>query len=242
MKGICTMNLKKLGMTLFVVLALGAVMASSALAAAVPKAATWRTGAGGTVLTGEESVSSTGSGELITNVGTTTLVLKSTGLSCVSCKIKNESGNAVGTGSLKFTGVTVVKPANCVVENAAGEVGVVNTVPLNVNAGFMGGAGSGNTVRFKPASGTEFTTVFLEGPSCSIAGPYEVKGEVFVRSNNATGVYELNQTVTSSGLINEEGSGVTNALTFGTEIAKLEGTGTFTLSGGKKGTVFGTHE
>jgi hypothetical protein len=117
----------------------------------------------------------------------------------------------------------------------------VETVELQVNAGFMGGAGSGNTVLFKPKGTTELTTVELvDGSgSCSIAGPYEVKGEVFVRSNNATGTYAASQTVTASGAINAEGGG---SLTFGAEPAELNGTGTFALSGAKKGTVFGTHE
>jgi hypothetical protein len=86
------MRLKKLGMTLFVVLALGAVMASSALATAVPKAATWRTGSGGTVLTGLESVSSTGSFNITTNIGSTLVDLTATGLECIGCVIENSAG------------------------------------------------------------------------------------------------------------------------------------------------------
>jgi hypothetical protein len=104
--------------------------------------------------------------------------------------------------------------------------------------------GGNNTVLFVPAVGEEFTTVHLiaGSGSCPISGFYTVEGEVFVRSNNATGVYAVEQTVTSSGAINAEGSGKANALLFGEEPAELNGTGTFKLSGAKKGTVFGTHE
>jgi hypothetical protein len=175
----------------------------------------------------------TGSGELVTRVGLTTLVLKYTGLSCVGCEIENFGGNAFGHGVLRFTGVTAVKPSTCAVPG-----GEIETVELIADAGYMGGAGSGNTVLFEPAASTEFTTVFLEGPSCSIAGPYEVKGKVFMRTNNATGVYAANQTVTSSGAINADGGG---SLEFGVEAAELNGTATFLMSGTKAGQPFGTH-
>jgi hypothetical protein len=232
------MNLKKLGLALVVVCALGALVASSAFAAATQKNATWRTGSTGTVLTGSETVKASGSGELVTTVGETPLVLKSAGLECLECKVENSSGNAIGSGKLKFTGVTVSTPATCAVSG-----GSVTTLALKINAGYMG-AGTTNYVLFQPNSGTTFATVTLTAGSgsCPLSGSYIVSGKDFVQSNNATGVYEVNQTVQSSGTINSEASGEATPLKFGSKEAKLNGSGTFAFSGGKAGTVFGTHE
>jgi hypothetical protein len=252
------MRLKKLGTALVVVLALGAVMAGNAFAGvAFEEAATWRTGEAGTVLSGSESVTSTGSGELITKVGETPLVLKSTGLECIECTIKNEEREilegekkvkksvAVGNGKLKFTGVTVASPSACAVSG-----GSVTTVPLEVTAYFMNTRDFikegkeftelQNWVLFHPASGNTFATVTLTKGTgtCPISGSYIVSGTVFVKSNNSTGVYAVNQTVTSSGTLNAEAGG---SLKFGEASAELNGTGTFSLSGAKKGEVFGTH-
>jgi hypothetical protein len=225
------MNLKKLGITLYLVLALGVVMASSAFGEAIPEAATWRTGSGGTVLTGSETVNSTGSGELVTHVGGTLLALKATGVECKGCKIENSGGNAVGSGVLNLTGVTVVKPSTCAVEG-----GHIETEVIDFTHYYMGG-GWWFTV-IKPLSGTVFTTVHLVKGSgaCAISGFYTVEGRVFTRANNATGVYAVSQTATSSGAINAEGGG---ELLFGEESAELNGTATFSLSGAKKGQVFG---
>jgi hypothetical protein len=237
------MNVKKFGTALVVILALGAVMASSAFAAAEEKAAPWQVFKEikeekevFAPLAESETVSSTGSGELVTTVGETPLVLKSTGLECLECKIENSGGKSIGTGKLKFTGVTVSSPATCAVSG-----GAVTTLALKVNAGFMGGAGSGNTVLFQPSSGSTFATVTLkEGSgSCPLSGSYIVSGKVFVRSNNSTGTYAVSQTVTSSGAINAEGGG---ELKFGSKAAELNGTGTFSLSGKRSGQKFGTHE
>ena len=177
------MKLKKLGTALVVVLALGAVMVSSASAAAVTEDATWRTGAAGTVLTTVESVNTTGSGELVTEVGSTKLVLKATGLECLSCTVQNTGGTAVGAGKLKFTGVTVVTPAPCAVAG-----GSVTTTALNLKADYMGVAGptaSNNAALFVPVEGTRFATVELvKGTgACALAGSYPVTGSQYVSTN-----------------------------------------------------------
>jgi hypothetical protein len=215
-------------------------MASSAFAVAEEEAATWRTGESGTALTGSETVSSTGSGELVTTVGETPLVLKSTGMECIECKIENSGGKAVGSGKLKFTGVTVSTPATCAVSG-----GAVTTLALTFTWFYMGTwhpAGGGSFrwwwLWIHPNSGTTFATVTLkEGSgSCPLAGSYIVSGNVFAHPTNETGAYAKEQTVTSSGTLNAEGGG---ELKFGTKNAELNGTGTFALSGAKKGSVFG---
>jgi len=232
------MKLKKLGMALFVVLALGAIAVSSASAAAVTEDQTWTIE--GVTLSGSESVTSTGSGTLVTKVGTTPLELESTGINCVSCTISNSGGSAVGSGSLEFTGVKVKTPATCAARNPGGTVGIIKTTPLNVKADYM--IGTSNYILFTPATPSLFTELeLLKGSGgCAISGKYLVTGEVFVKSNNGTGVDEVTQAVTSSGKINEEASGKTNALQFGGVAAELNGTASFVLSGTNKGKKFGT--
>ncbi len=138
------MILKKLGMSLVVVLALGAVMASSAFATASTEAKVWKVGTteGGTsTLTGTKAVtiekkSGSTNPTLTTKVGGTELVLQATGIECQSCTITNESatksGVATGTGKIKFTGVTVVKPSTCAVTG-----GAVTSNTLFVEAHYM---------------------------------------------------------------------------------------------------------
>lgn len=60
---------------------------------------------------------------------------------------------------------------------------------------------------------------------------------MFVRRNNATGVYAENQTVTSSSAINAGGG----ELKVGAKSAELSGTGTVALLGTRSGQKFGTH-
>jgi hypothetical protein len=191
-------------------------------------------GAGGTVLSGSETVSSTGSGELVTTVGETPLVLKSTGLNCLECRIENSGGLAGGSGKLEFTGVTVATPSTCAVSG-----GKVTTLALTSRHWF-------HIFHFwytgyRPRTGTTFATVTLkEGSgSCPLSGSYIVSGSVWVRGNNETGVYAVSQTFTSSGTINSEAGG---ELKFGSKNAELNGTGTFSLSGAKNGEVYGVHE
>jgi hypothetical protein len=233
------MKLKKLGMVLFVILALGAIAVSSASAAATTEDQTWTIE--GVTLSGSESVSSTGSVTLITKVGTTKLELNATGINCLSCTISNSGGSAVGSGTLEFTGATVETPPTCKVKNPSGTTGIIKTKALEVKADYM--IGTANYILFKPAGTSSlFTEVELvKGTGgCPIAGPYTVTGEVFVKSINGTGVDEAIQKVESSGAINDEASGKTEPLLFGGMKAELIGTASFALSGTNKGKKFGT--
>jgi hypothetical protein len=233
------MKLKKLGMTLFVVLALGAIAVGSASAAAVTEDQTWTIE--GVTLSGAESVSSSGSATLKTTVGTTPLTISATGINCLSCTISNSGGSAVGAGILEFTGVTVETPATCAARNVGGTTGIIKTKSLEVKADYM--IGTANYILFKPAGASSlFTEVELVKGSggCPISGPYNVTGEVFVKSVNGTGVDATTQAVESSGTINETASGKTEPLLFGGKHAELIGTASFALSGTNKGKAFGT--
>ena len=226
------MSLKKFGMALVAVLVLGAVMANTAFGAAKTEPASWWVG--GSKLAASQAVTAglaTGTkGVLATEVGETPLTLESTGLECISCSIENNAeGNAVGKGKLKFTGVTVATPSGCEVSG-----GAVTTNELSVNATYMGTVGgvTWNTVTFT-GSGTnkQFAIVTLAakaGKTCAISGPYIVKGTVFVKTKNGTGVGATKQFVESSATINKEGGG---SLEFGSKTATLTGEAFFEAGG-----------
>jgi hypothetical protein len=228
------MNLKKLGMALIVALAFSAVIASSAFAAAETKDTTWSVGTAGTVLAGSETISASGSNELVWTIGSTQFRMKSTGLECLECKIENTGGTAVGTGKLKFTGVTFTTPATCKVNG-----GAITTLAVRFTPDWM--IGATDYVKFEPNSGTTFATVKVESGtgSCSISGSYPLSGKLFTRATNATGVYAASQTVASSGAINSAAGG---ELKFMSGAAELNGTASLALSGSRKGEVFGTKE
>lgn len=231
------MNMKKLGMALVAVLVLGAVMANTAFGAAETKDTRWTWN--GSVLTGSKTLTAglvTGTkGVLTTTVGETPLVLESTGLECVECKIENSGETATGTGKLKFTGTTVAKPAGCQVANS----GVITTTTLTVDPDYMISPLTVSYPLFKPVSGTTFATVKLEaktGQTCPISNSYIVKGTVFVKSQSETGVTVRKQIVNSSGSINSEAGG---SLEFGSKPATLEGEAFFDAG---EGNVFGTEK
>ena len=225
------MRLKKLGTALVVVLALGVVMASNAFATAVGEAATWRTGSEGTVLSGSETVTTTGSGEFVTTVGETPLALKATGVECSGCKIENSEGFAIGAGKIKFTGVTVSSPATCAVSG-----GSITTTALDTTSYYMIGVGWYTWIH--PLTGTTLATVTLTKGSgaCALSGSYIISGSVFLKMANNTGTFAVTQSSSSSEAINSEAGG---SLEFGSKKAALIGTATMSLSGAKAGQVFG---
>jgi hypothetical protein len=229
------MRLKKLGTALVVVAALGAVLASSAFAAATTTDVQWYTGASpGTVLSGSETIAATqvGTSTFTAHVSGTAYELKATGINCVNCKIENSGGTAIGSGELEFTGVTVVQPVGCTTPST------FKTKPLSVTADWM--IGTVNYVKFVPTAGptTAFATINITGPCATTLVP---KGTVFVQSANATGTQAVEQQVSSSEAINTAAGGVAGTLHVGTEFAALTGTVKFKMSGAKAGVAFGTH-
>ena len=229
------MRLKKLGAALVVVAALGAVLASSAFAAATTTDVKWYTGAApGTELSGSATAASeqVGASSFKTTVAGEAIELSSTNIECVECKIENSGGTAVGSGKLKFTGVTVSKPAGCSVAST------ITTKALKVKADYM--ISSVDYILFEPEAGAEtgFATVELTGASCPIKTAIIPKGTVFVEAANATGTQAVEQEVASSEAINSTAGG---SLHVGTETASLTGHAKFKLTGANAGVAFGTH-
>jgi hypothetical protein len=218
------MRLKKLGAALAVVAALAAVFASSSFAAAATTAEPWVVG--GSTLTGSETVTSAidagTTATFSTEVAGTKYKLESTGIECVGCKIENVGGSAVGSGKLKFTGVTVKEPASCSVASS------IETTALSITADWM--SGTTTYVKFVPTAGEtkEFATAEITG--CSLATNLVPKGSIFVQAKNTTGTPAVEQEVTSSEAINNAAGG---SLKVGTKAAVLAGSAKFKLSGGK---------
>jgi len=229
------MRLKKLGAALVVVAALGAVLASSAFAAAVTTDVKWYTGASpGTELTKKAPVTSviTEEGTFTTTVSGQAVELHSTGIECIECNIANEEGHAMGHGKLKFTGVTVAKPPNCTTTAS------ITTKELVITPDYM--IGTVDYVLFEPAAGPEtgFASFELSGVGCPLSTTIIPKGTVFVKAANTTGTQAVEQEVSSSAAINAEAGGT---LHVGTEAAALKGAAKFHLTGEFEGVAFGTH-
>jgi hypothetical protein len=229
------MRLKKLGAALVVVAALGAGLASSALAAAVTEDVKWYTGASpGTELSGSEMITfAAGGGTFTTEVGTTKYELNLTGIECVFCKIENSGGKAVGSGQLQFSGITVLKPLGCTAPL------FVTTKALSLQAEWMWFSGSEpNYIKFMPTlgEGTEFAKFVITG--CALETTLVLKGSLFVESTNATGTQEVEHELRSSEAINAAAGG---NLHVGTKNAVLAGSTRFWMNGAKFETAFGTH-
>jgi hypothetical protein len=224
------MRLRRLGFALVVVIALGAAMASSALATAVTEDVQWKVE--GATLTGSEFVKSTGSAETVTAVGGAVLVIKATGINCIGCQITNSGGTAVGSGELEYTGVTVVVPSTCAVSG-----GVIRTKPLRIKADYM--ESTADYWLFEPAGGPTFSTVTLTRGlgACPITGSYIKSGTVFGKANNVTGTLASSQTISFSGSINNAAGGATQ---FGGKPAELNGSLTLSMAGARAGKKFGT--
>jgi hypothetical protein len=227
------MRLRKLGAALLVAAALGAVLASGALAAATTTDVQWFTGSGtGTVLSGSEAMGSAavGSATFKTKASGNEYELEATGINCIGCTITNTGSTAVGSGELEFTGVKVLKPAGCTTPTT------VKTKPLSIQADWM--IGTANYIKFEPTAGstTQFATVTISG--CALATSLVPKGTVFVQSANGTGVPKVEQEVLSSELINSTAGG---SLKVGLEPASLNGKAKFKMTGTHAGQEFQTH-
>lgn len=225
------MRLRKLGAALVVVAALGAVLASSALAAAVTEDVKWYTGAGA-ALGSSETISATqaGTATLTTKVLGSPLKLQWSSNECVECKIENSGGVAIGSGKLKFKGVKVIEPAGCTVASE------ITTAALSVTADWM--SGTTNYLKFVPSAGetTKFATFEITG--CALEGTIVSKGSLFVQSQNTTGTQAVSQEVHSSETINTAAGG---SFKVGAEKASLEANLIIRLSGTKAGIAFGTN-
>ncbi len=212
------MSLKKIGAVLIAVLALGAMMASSASAANFEAAkSTWHF-LGFTLGPIKKHVSCEKDPGTVSTLKTTVgknntpLKLQATGITCPEAEIFNESEVAKLTGKLKFTGVTVVEPAGC---SVAG--GAVETNAVKGTVGMKKGSSTIDTIVFEPAVGEEFAAVSIEG--CAIAGEYPVKGKVIGQPTSATCTEAETQTFSFDEAIQNDAGG---ALTFGNKAAQVE--------------------
>jgi hypothetical protein len=244
---------------LVALLALSAIGTGSASAAAVTEPAKWFTGASpGTELVGAKAINcSLHPGTIVrlaVEVGgppTQVLEMDATGMECLSATIENKEVTgktgkvAFGTGKIKFTGVTVTKPAGCQAEEAAGGAGHITTAQLNVHADFMHEA-VGDPVKhavqqFLPASGSSFVTFRLEntpGGTCPVSGVYSLKGTLYTNAAETnptgtvkeigTGVFKSTQlAATSPGIETTDGGG----LFIGTKAANLTVLGAYNMGG-----------
>ena len=225
------MRLKKLGATLVVVAAFGAVLAGSAFAAATTTDVLWYTGMSpGSVLGSPATVTSSqvGVSTFETTISSMTVEFHSTNIECVECKIENSGGTAVGHGKLKFTGVTLAKPSSCTTSST------ITTNMLSLKADYM--IGSVDYILFEPSAGpgSSFLPFTLSGIPCPISGTFSAKGTMFVEAEKTTGTQEPEQIVASSATINTTAGG---SLHVGTPAASLAGEIKFSIGG----TPFGTH-
>ena len=223
------MRLKKLGTALVIVAALSAGFASSSQAFASTENAKWYVGAGLTELKGSMSVSAeqSGSGRFVTTVSGQTVELATSSVECVFCQIENSGTSALGSGQLRFTGVTVLQPANCTTSST------ITTQALSITADWM--SFETNYWRLVPTSGQEtaFFSFTLSGVSCSLKTAIIAKGSLFLQSEHATGYFASSQTLDSSASINSIAGGNFHV---GTQAATLQNTLVFRASG----TIFGT--
>ena len=225
------MRLKKLGTALVVVAALGAVLANSAFAAATTTDVKWYTGASpGTELSGSKTLTASeeGIGSFETKVSGTQITLHMTGTECIECKIENSGGVAVGSGKLKFTGVTVQTPAKCSTSTS------IETKALSLTADWM--IEPFSYIKFVPTKGeeAEFAQFTLTGTECPLKTTVIPKGTVFFLNINQTGNQEATQHVNTTITVNNEAGGT---LHVGTEAGMLA----VTLNLSIGGTAFGTH-
>jgi hypothetical protein len=191
------MKIKTLGLALVALVALGAVLASSAFATPVTKKSQWESGAKGeTAITGTPAVKCSKRGEENFTLKGVVLgaetELTATNVECkestIFNKVVSSENMAEDAGRLNFTGVTVMKPAGCSVTG-----GEVTTEPLSTRL-EMDSAGGGTTYdRFEPTAGAtgKFASIKIAG--CAIAGTYPVTGVTYGKATNETGVLATNQ-------------------------------------------------
>jgi hypothetical protein len=189
------MILKRLGVACVASLALTAVFASSAFATASTTNGHWKVA--GTQLTSGQTkeLKCSAAENFVLKVPLTgaEAEIKATALECPATDvIKQEGEHAIATGTLKFSGITLVKPAGCITGAS------ITTKALTAKI-YMEGA----TVYmlFEPTAGPTgtFMSFLLEG--CAYEGLYPLKGTLFAQSTNATGVEAVNQPLTFSAAI-----------------------------------------
>ena len=210
------MSLKKLGVALFAIFVLGAVMANSAFAENEfsETGGQWYTGAspgtklpvGGTI---DLSVSG-GASFMTTTIATKPLKFSSTGVTGTECSAINPTTTSatIDCKALVFSGVTVSGEA----AGACSTPSTITTKEITTVLG-MNKAGTVATFKVRPKEGTTFASIELTG-ACANAGIYKFTGTVFAQETNATGVFAKTQKLTFSEAI-QKSAGTATSLKFG---------------------------
>jgi hypothetical protein len=238
------MSLKKLGMTLLAVFALGAIAANGANAANEFNAevgSAWYTGASpGTRLAEGETKAVTGElGSekltLETTIGGASFDLTWKVWELTESVLRNEKlatrWSATTSDRWTLIGGIFTLPIACSVPEK------ITTNPLKGTVAMKTGSSTVATVKFVPESGTTIATVEVTGKECAIAGTYKLTGAVYGEASSATGVFGSTQSVKFSKAI-QESAGEAKSLKIGENAAFL--TGTLKTSIG--GTEFATKE
>lgn len=223
------MSIKRLGVTVLVVVALGGVAASSAFATNNwnETGSAWYTGASpGTKLTGTKAIEFETEGKLVLTAPLTTRPLKIevTGGSCVGCLIENSGTNAVVTGALELTGVTLVEPEPSFCTTPS----TITTNPLRATVGMKRASFTVSTMKFVSTL-PSIATIQIVGPSCPFSGLYKLTGAIYAESEQATGTFSKRRTLTASRTIQED-AGEAISLKLGANGAILSGKFCFFLS------------
>jgi hypothetical protein len=248
------MHLKALGATL-IATALAASFATGALAAATSsetRVASWINSAGtayaqgaakemkchkGTASVANTSGVSSANLQLTTTIFGGPVWLTATGIECVGATITNTTVGgvhmAVDAGRLRFTGVTVMEPENCVVDEGA-NLGTVTTEPLTTTLEMDAAEHTVAIDRFTPTTGTKFATVKLRGASCAAEGNYPAEGFFVGRATKATGVRSAEQPLIFDKVMAESSS-----LTFAGKPADIFGEVVYERANGE---AFGAEE
>jgi hypothetical protein len=211
------MSAKKFGVGLLLCIA-----ASGAMSVSTSNAATWeylgtRFYIG---LSEPVSVSVTGPYIFTSKVLGSPFKLTGTGVEGVEAKVVQGS-TAETSGKLKLTGITIDEPAGCKLS------GSIETTSLHGVAQMGNTAATSNNVYLKlaPSAGEVLATIKLT--ECAAAGSYQLKGVLFMKATNPTGVGAVKQGFSSSSEINSSQGG---AITLGKEPATLEWEIDFTLT------------
>lgn len=150
-------------------------------------------------------------------------------------------GAGESKGGLTFTGVKVVKPANCTAGNVFGIPGTLATEAL-VDKVMMDPSNASGPVfdRLSPSFGPVLAEVEFHGAKCALAElEVPLEGRLNGEFPSATGVEKVVQSLTYSTFAESTGGGF---LDFGTGLGTLTGTAFIELSGPNSGKGFAPTE
>lgn len=216
-------SLKKFGVALAACSALGAVLASIAVAGtSVTEPAAWvKTESGVPKTIVEEEVvcrrtvaEKEGNFVFRSKVLGQPLEITATGINCTGGKVRNtgtpSTSMALFEGQLEFTGVSVDSPVGCKIASTNKTNPLIGDLKMEENV---------NTKSFlevSPASGTVITTFVLT--NCAAAGNYQLKGFFDLEATTSTGTHAQNQLFAGNATTCEM-----SALLLGKEPATLTG-------------------